>query len=130
MQWHCDMKVKKDYYSDGQLKAEYVFKKGELIFLLGYHQNGRLWEQVSFKGGRQNGLSRIFDQDGNPREEWSYKNGRLNGISRRYYDNGLLREEREYRDDCEIWRKEYDRQGCSRSESIFEEATEIKLYYH
>jgi len=54
----------------------------------------------------------------------------LNGVSRKYHEDGMLREKIVYRDDNTIWKKEYDRRGALKSESVFSGYAEVKRYSH
>ena len=124
------IKTEYDYYPAGQLKTSYVFENGALVALSGFYESGQLWEQAHFKNGREDGITTVYDEYVNLRAEWCYRNGLLNGVSRKYYADGMLWEKMLYVDDNTIWKKEYDRRGVLKSETVFEGEAEVKRYSH
>ena len=56
----------KDYYENGQLKAELNYKNGKLDGLeKEYHQNGQLYIEENYKDGKLEGESTNYDENGN-----------------------------------------------------------------
>lgn len=79
--------IKKEYYSDGNLKREYPF-----------NNNGRL-----------HGLCRKWYDNGQLEYEHTYKNGERHKLYREWYKNGSLRFEKYYYEDNECFDKyEFD----------------------
>ena len=84
-----------------------------------FHKNGYT-EEINYENGKQNGVSKTYDNNSNLVMEWEFKddlrhgwnksyysngqlkmerlfqNDRLNGVSKHYYENGQLREEANY----------------------------------
>lgn len=63
-----------------------------------YRTNGVLYSEVTYKGERPHGPSRLYHPDGKLFLDMMYHNGIKHGTSKQYYQNGLLYLEAEYVD--------------------------------
>ena len=106
----------KEYYNDGKLKFDGLFKKGkkwegkgftekgneDYIITKGsgkvkeYHYNNNLMLEGEYLNGEKNGKIREYYDNGKLRLEGEYLNGEKNGKFKDYFDNGKLRLEEEY----------------------------------
>ena len=64
------------------------------------HENGKPRAEISYKDGKQHGLSRSFDRDGNLILELPYVEGKREGLSKKYFAGGKqLYQTTEYKND-------------------------------
>ncbi len=113
--------VKKEYYENGTLHHETLYKNGKANGVAKtYHQNGRLSIESEYKDGKQNGIRKEYYENGNLRMEGEFKNGKQNGFVKEYDKNGTLRVETEFKDGKQDGiRKEYSEQGHLMAEAEF-----------
>lgn len=62
-----------------------------------YYDDGSLFGEWNYKGGKLEGTSTIFYTSGEVRIKWNYKDNTLEGISREYYKSGKLKSEKNYK---------------------------------
>ena len=75
-----------EYFSDGKLKIENIYKKGLLVRSRNYYRNGRLMSEYKYKNGREH-LRRTFYESGRLKSLWAEKSG----ITKYYHKSGSLR---------------------------------------
>ena len=122
----CDnpVKVKKDYWDNGNLKSvlryendqlnglcEWYLLNGKLQMeatykdnkmngpLRRWHENGKIMEESWYKDGVQDSIFRAYSLKGILVEEGYYVDGKLNGEYKRWYENGQVFQEGQYADD-------------------------------
>ena len=61
-------------------------------------ENGQKEQEISFKDGKQNGLTTSFFENGRKQEEGNYIDGKLNGLVTIWFENGKKQEETNYKD--------------------------------
>jgi|GEM_PF-4741713 len=82
------------YYSkDGKLTAELFYEKGEIKRKKQYYSNGNLRREEEIKDREFHGMIREYYENGQLKNEDQYKNNRCEGLHRDYYENGQLRSE-------------------------------------
>ena len=71
--------------------STFIYFKGKPFTGVGFiaHANGQLAEEVSFKDGKRDGLSRTWSLIGLVEEQANYKNGQLDGLFRAWYENNF-----------------------------------------
>ncbi len=58
-----------------------------------YNANGNLSSMITFKNGEKDGISKLYNDNGNQSSMLTYKNGKLKGTYKYYYKNGQLSSE-------------------------------------
>ena len=139
--------IVREYYRNGQLKLEELYKDGKLNGLRKkFDEMGRLWaeenylngkmegqvkvhnyfkdkvfeEEASFKDNKLNGIRRTFYPNSKVSVEENYLDGRLNGIRKSFYENGHVNTEETYTDDrLNGARKRYYDNGQLWNEEIY-----------
>ena len=97
-----DVKIVKDYYPSGELKAKYRLEDGELHgTYYEYYKSGGYKEQSIYQNGKLNGWRRVYFENGLLNWEAQYKDGKANGIFKNYYENGNLLSESVFKNDVE-----------------------------
>ena len=97
----CDpaVKVKKDYYENGNLKSELRYENGMLNGRsVWYLVNGKMHLEVTYRNDTMNGLLRRWHENGNLMEESWYKDGVQDSVFREYSLKGILVAEGTYVD--------------------------------
>lgn len=81
----------KTTYEDGSVKSEYV-KKGELVAVTNYYENGSVRETGFFKDGIPDGKWERFGADGVKMAELTYSDGQRHGEFRVWdrYENAYI----------------------------------------
>ncbi|MBM2817173.1 MAG: hypothetical protein HW421_3935 [Ignavibacteria bacterium] len=60
------IEIKKEYYENGSLQAEYQTKNGHFDgYFIGYHENGILAGEGNFKNDKQIGIWKFYYKNGN-----------------------------------------------------------------
>ena len=97
-------------------KKDGVFKE--------YHENGMLFREEGFVGGKREGALNTYDRKtGKLIEEVVISNGRKNGWLKEYYADGTLKKEVQYVDDREEGiRRDYTDKGVLRQTQEFKNA--------
>ncbi len=123
----------KEYYEDGQLRAEGLYNLGNRIGRWRfYHQTGGLEQEGNFNDqGKPEGPWKWFHENGNVFREEAYRNGKLDGLFTEYTDDGKVVVQGEYVDGLEegFWKYEY---GDTREEGTYRSGMrngEWKAYY-
>ncbi|MBR4146671.1 MAG: toxin-antitoxin system YwqK family antitoxin [Bacteroidales bacterium] len=118
------VKVKKDYWDNGNLKSVLRYENDQLNGLCEWYLlNGKLQMEATYKDNKMNGLLRRWYENGKIMEESWYKDGvqdsvfhayslkgilveegyyvdgKLNGEYKRWYENGQVFQEGQYEDD-------------------------------
>lgn len=102
-----------------------------------FYPGGKIWKEIYFSGGLEDGLAREYDQGGNVITLVNYKkgfitdrelinrhdnNGKKHGIWKYFYEDGTVRMEGNYKHGAEHgYFKEYDRGGNLLSTSKYAE---------
>ncbi len=89
----CDtqVKVKKDYWDNGNLKSELRYEDGMLNGCsVWYMPNGKPQLEVTYRNDTMNGLLRRWHENGNLMEESWYKDGVQDSVYREYSLKGIL----------------------------------------
>ena len=73
------------------------------------YANGKKMGEVTFKDGKQHGLSTSWHENGQKAEEATFKDG--TGRGTRWYENGQKRGEATFKDGEMISEKEWDKDG-------------------
>lgn len=64
-----------------------------------YRKNGKLFSEITMKGGKRNGISRNFFPDEKVSVEAYYKDDKKDGLYKQFYEDGTLMKEIEYKED-------------------------------
>lgn len=88
----------KEYYKDGELKEDAYYSEGKLDGMRKlYYDNGQVEWQVNYKNGKENGHYKKYSVNGELIEEWYYENGVKDSIARWYFPNGKLKKVTNYK---------------------------------
>lgn len=92
--------VVKEFFFNGSVREEVYYKNGkkEGVSKL-YDDKGVVRAEFNFRRGMQEGLSRTYYPTGELLKEISFKNGKLEGVNREYAKDGTLLFEAYFRDD-------------------------------
>ena len=63
-----------------------------------YYSNGKIKQEINFKGEKKNGICTWYYENGNKQFEFNYKNGMLEGVSKRWNYDGIIQFEDNYKD--------------------------------
>ena len=89
----------KEYYPNGNLKAEKTFRNGKIEGeVKEYYDSGEIQWITIFKDDKPNGVLKEFFKSGKLRMEETLQNGRLEGMRKTYYESGALRSTDYYND--------------------------------
>ena len=89
----------KEYYENGVLKGEWLYKDGKLDGLSKeYYESGKLRLEISYSNDMKNGYAKGYFENGNIDGEWFYIDDKKDGKLRRYYESGQLKGEWHYKD--------------------------------
>ncbi|MFT7880152.1 MAG: hypothetical protein ABXS91_07145 [Sulfurimonas sp.] len=82
--------VKKEYYTGGMLRSEFLMydKTGMNGLRKIYGYNGKLTSKAEIQNGVKHGKETVYDDDGRVRLVKPYIKGRIDGVATAYYDNG------------------------------------------
>lgn len=93
----------KEFYQNGQLKAEINFDNGKVNGQLKtYFEDGQIAGISNWKNDSLNGLTKDYYNNGVLYQERNYKADRLNGEENIFYENGKLKTSLLYKDDL-LW---------------------------
>jgi len=82
----------KEYYLDGQLKAEGSYKNGSLNnTYTAYHNNGNKELECSYANGLLEGVYKLYYERGSIKSEVNYTEGLENGLYKYYHKNGQIK---------------------------------------
>jgi antitoxin component YwqK of YwqJK toxin-antitoxin module len=88
----------REYYPNGQLKDEEVYRDGKREGLSRwYYEGGKLKGEATFKNGEYEGLLRDYYENGQLKFEAVYQNGKPDGPFKSYDENGRLKNEGVFR---------------------------------
>ena len=83
--------VVKEYYDNGNLKAETPYRNGKAEGVgKFYKENGNLELEIPYKNGQMEGTSKIYYPNGDIFAEKPFKNDKVNGIVKVYYEGKKL----------------------------------------
>ncbi|MCL2132378.1 MAG: toxin-antitoxin system YwqK family antitoxin [Lentimicrobiaceae bacterium] len=83
--------VERNYYLDGGLESELVYKRGKLDgTAVWYYQHGKKSLEITYKNGRKDGKMMRFFRNGKIETIEYYQNDVLDGLSSTYNENGVL----------------------------------------
>ena len=90
----------KEFFFDGAVREEVHYKNGkkEGVSKL-YNNKGVVRGEFNFKHGRQEGLSKTYHPTGELFKEITFKKGKLDGVNREYAKDGTLLFEAYFKDD-------------------------------
>lgn len=82
--------VKKEYYTGGDLRSEFIMddKSGKNGLLKEYRYNGILASTVRIRNGVNDGMKLIYDNNGLVIRKIPYVNGEIHGTVQDLYPNG------------------------------------------
>jgi antitoxin component YwqK of YwqJK toxin-antitoxin module len=110
----------KEFYADGQLRAEGLYRNGNRIGKWRfYHPNGNLEQEGSYNNqGNTDGLWKWYYEDGLVLREENFLNGNSEGIFTEYDENGSVIIQGEYVEGLEegFWKYQ---EGDHREEGIY-----------
>jgi hypothetical protein len=87
----------REYYSDGTLKIEYLFKNGKKDGIQKkWYNNGQLEILYNYKEGRLSGLQKKWYENGVLKGNWNYRNDKLHGIVTEWYPDNSIKFIKEY----------------------------------
>lgn len=123
----------KEYYDEGQLRAEGVYSLGKRIGKWNfYHENGSIEQEGNYNNqGNTEGPWKWYYDNGTVSREESFRNGLNDGIYTEYDETGKVVVQGEYVDGLEegLWKYDY---GDTREEGIYKGGKrngEWKTYY-
>ena len=148
-------RAERNYYLDGNLESELVYKRGKLDgTAVWYYQHGKKSLEITYENGQKegkmmrffrngkietiefyendalNGLSSKYSEDGVLVSELFYKNGKKDGIIRQYFPDGSLFFTGQYADDQYDGKWEYfDEEEFKVGEGIFVNGQGILMGY-
>jgi hypothetical protein len=86
--------VEKEYFSNGNIRAEYFLKDGKLNGLKKvYYESGKINWEAFYKNDTLNGIYREFSESGILIVEGAFFRGQQHGLFEIYYPNGVLKDE-------------------------------------
>ena len=94
----CGEEIRKEYYENGNIKAETTYKEnilhGKAIY---YFKNGDIKETGYYKNGKKHGEWLEFCHNGQKKEETHYVDGKEDGVRKRWEkDCSILSSETHY----------------------------------
>jgi antitoxin component YwqK of YwqJK toxin-antitoxin module len=90
----CTTEIKKEFYNNGNIKAELPINHGKLDGIAKYYyQNGVLEKEVSYVNGLKQGITKDYLSNGNLVFEVEYKDDLYNGYFKEYSKDGVLESE-------------------------------------
>jgi antitoxin component YwqK of YwqJK toxin-antitoxin module len=83
-------KVKKEYFTGGKLRSEFIMEKGseQNGVLKKYGYDGRITSVAHIKNGVNDGMETWYDKKGRILMKVPYVNGKKDGIQKAFYPNG------------------------------------------
>ena len=113
--------VEKEYWPNGKVKWERTYKDGKLDGVSTvYDEAGTLREEIPFKNGKKDGLYRSYYSDGKLRTEANYKDGLKDGEETTHLRWENKKTVSTYQNGKAINTKRYDEKGRLRDELLFE----------
>jgi tetratricopeptide (TPR) repeat protein len=89
--------LRKLYYADGKLSDEITYKGGVSHGLeQRYHKNGNLSQKGNFEYGKEVGIWESYHVNGTLKQRSNYDRGTLNGKAESFYSTGTLRSAENY----------------------------------
>lgn len=96
-------KVKKEYYTNGNIKYEAEMKDGKQNgHFIKYHPNGKIAIEGSFVNNQREGYFKTYFENGILKDEGYYKKGLGNGLMKEYYESGEIKNEAEMIDGKQV----------------------------
>ena len=105
--------LERKFFKNGALEGEYrsnfpvgeVLKEFDITYRNGliedkayeYYANGKIFSEMSFKGGEKNGVEKKYNRDGSLASEVNYVNNKAMGPFVSYYSNGNIYERTTYK---------------------------------
>ena len=78
--------VQQEYFENGKLRLENIFKNGQIVRKRTFYRNGHLLFEERYKNGDLR-LRRTFYEDGGLKSMWTKKSG----VAKYYSDDGKLK---------------------------------------
>jgi len=115
-------KVKKEYFTGGQLRSEFIMtdnsEQNGLLKKYGY--NGKLTSTVQKKNGVKSGIETLYDQEGRVLRKVPYVNGQKHGVLYAYYTNGDVMASITYRNHIRHGKAvKYNKNGTINQQAMF-----------
>lgn len=86
------------YFSENKKVADEYFENGLKNDLAHkYYETGKVWEEITWKQGNQEGNYEVFFQNGEPFFQCKMSNNQRNGMCLTYFQNGKLELEAHYK---------------------------------
>ena len=83
----------KEYYENGQLRKEVVYKEGEIILYTTFHKNGQMETRINCKNGLKDGSCEVFYSNGQLESDIMYENDiPVDGPYTIFFENGHIKE--------------------------------------
>ncbi|MDU8886992.1 toxin-antitoxin system YwqK family antitoxin [Yeosuana sp. MJ-SS3] len=99
---------KKEWYENGQLKAEATWEDGKMEGLKkSWYENGQLWIEKTYKEGKEDGVLKLWHDNGHLQDEGTYRDGKEEGVWKNYDEEGKLIKETTYEDGKIVSEKNY-----------------------
>ena len=104
--------VSRLYYDSGEIMTELIYNEGKREGMsIGYYKSGKLKDKGFYKDDKLEGEVRIFYPDGTLKSRMDFSNDRPEGIAETYYSDGKLQFIYKYKNGRIKNREEYDRDG-------------------
>jgi antitoxin component YwqK of YwqJK toxin-antitoxin module len=88
----------KEYYDTGELKAEIIYKNGNIESKREFLKNGKLERETRYLEDKKYETHIEYYNTGELFRERSLINGKLEGLEKEYYQNGKLKAQRNYKE--------------------------------
>ena len=121
-------KVKKEYFTGGQLKSKLIMddNSGQNGLLEQYGYNGKLTSTVQVHNGVRDGIETLYDARGRILRKTPYVNGRKNGVLKVFYPNGDVLAAITYLNDTKNGKAiKYNRDGSVNEKAMFQQGKRI-----
>lgn len=126
--------IQKTYYPSGKLMKEISYTGGKKNGIgKQYYESGKLMWETHYTNDKENGIGKDYYENGKLMFETPYTNGKAYGISKGYYGGGLLKSETPYTDGkANGIEKGYYESGKLKWEVLYSDGKKIgigKTYY-
>lgn len=88
--------IKKEFYSNGNIKSESEYEAGALKQKKIFFESGKIHYLSEYKNGRLNGQFQEFYESGQLKTDARYIDGKQDGWTMSYYSNGKLKSESQF----------------------------------
>lgn len=100
-------------YPDNSHRYRFTrYESGQLVWQIGYFENGVLDHDFRMKNGQSLGCERMWKEDGKPYVyNFFSAPGVFDGVQKRWYTNGQLAVESDYNNGLLVYKIEWDKEG-------------------